>query len=61
MKKYKDFIIFETKKGYSIFQNEKLMCKLNFNLELVRAVRRILISDLKEIIKFLQNNLKNSL
>lgn len=59
MKKFKDYVIFETKKGYSVFQNEELICKLNFNFELVQAIRRISIADLKEIIKFLQNENNN--
>lgn len=52
--KFKDFIIIETKKGYSVFQNEKLICKLNFNYELVDVLRSLTIEDLKEIYAFLK-------
>lgn len=56
MKKYKDFIIFETKHNYfQVFQNNVLICRLNAFLNVTNVYKRISISDLKEIIKFLQN------
>lgn len=56
MKKYKDFIIFETKRNYfQVFQNNVLICRLNAFLNVTNVYKLISISDLKEIIKFLQN------